>query len=172
VTDGSRIFGFGRNQYDIPGAHVGVDAAEVWGPIGKNQGRWTFYRLFGQTLGTQPADPSRRSPESPAGNRPDWTRRVPVLARAMLLARQTLFVAGPADKVNEVPHAPAAVDPLSESLEAIRGGRLLAVSATDGKTLADYELPSPPVFDGMAAAQGRLYLSTRMGKVICLAPIR
>ena len=52
----------------------------------------------------------------------------------------------------------------NESLKAIRGGRLLAVSGTDGKALADYELKSPPVFDGMAAAQGQLYLSTKMGK--------
>jgi outer membrane protein assembly factor BamB len=166
VTDGSRIFGFGRNQYDIPGAHVGVDAAEVWGPIGKNQGRWTFYRLFGQILGTRPAGSSRRSPDSPTGNRPDWTCRIPVLVRAMVLAGQTLFVAGPADEANEVPHSPAAVDPLSRSLEAIRGGRLLAVSTTDGKTLADHKLPSPPVFDGMAAAGGSLYMTTTAGKVL------
>jgi len=172
VTDGSRVFGFGRNQYDIPGAHVGVDAAEVWGPIGKDQGRWTFYRLFGRTVDTRPADPSRRTRQSPPANRPDWTRRIPVLVRAMVLAQQTLFVAGPADKVNEVPHTPAAVDPLSESLEALRGGRLLAVSAADGKTLADFELPSPPVFDGMAAAQGRLYFSTKMGTVVCMSPSR
>jgi outer membrane protein assembly factor BamB len=172
VTDGSRVFGFGRSQYDISGAHVGIDATEVWGPIGKDQGRWTSYRLFGQTLDTRPTHPSRRKSEGPAANRPDWTRKIPVLARAMVLAQQTLLLAGPADKVSDIPHTPAAVDPLSESLEAIRGGRLLAVSATDGKTLADYELPSPPVFDGMAAAQGRLYLSTKIGKVVCMAPAR
>jgi len=172
VIDGSRVFGFGRNQYDIPGAHVGVDAAEVWGPIGKEQGRWTFYRLFAQTLDARPADASHRSPKSPTANRPDWTYRIPVLARAMVLAGQTLFVAGPADKLSEAPYSPTTVDPLSESLEATRGGRLLVVSATDGKPLADLELPSPPVFDGMAAAQGRLYVSTKIGRVLCLAPVR
>ena len=44
--------------------------------------------------------------------------------------------------------------------------------AADGKTLSERELPSPPVFDGMAAARGRLYLATRSGQVICLAPER
>jgi len=34
VTDGSRIYGYGRNQYDIPGAHVGVDGRGAWGPVG------------------------------------------------------------------------------------------------------------------------------------------
>jgi len=88
----------------------------------------------------------------------------------MVLAQQTLFLAGAPDEVSEVPHEPTGADPLAEALEANRGGRLLAISATDGKTLAAYELESSPVFDGMAAAQGRLYLSTKSGKVVCMGP--
>ncbi len=172
VTDGSRVFGFGRNQYDIPGAHVGVDASGVWGPIGAQQGRWTFYQLFGRTLDSRTGRQSRRKPEEQTAGGSDWTRRVPVLVQAMVLAHQTLFVAGPRDKVDEVPHDPAGVDPLAEALEARRGGSLLCVSATDGKTLDDHELKSPPVFDGMAAAQGRLYLSTKMGEIVCMGPVR
>jgi outer membrane protein assembly factor BamB len=172
VTDGSRVFGYARNQYDIPGAHVGVDASGVWGPIGKQQGRWTFYQLFGRTMDAQAGKQSRREPVPKAASESDWTRRVPVLVQAMVLAGQTLFVAGPPDTVNEIPHEPASVDPLAEALEARRGGSLVAVSAADGKTLADYELESPPVFDGMAAAQGRLYLSTKTGEVVCVGPAR
>jgi hypothetical protein len=47
---------------------------------------------------------------------------------------------------------------------------LLAVSATDGRPLAAYELGAMPVFDGLAAAGGRLYLSTVDGQVLCLGP--
>jgi hypothetical protein len=43
----------------------------------------------------------------------------------------------------------------------------MAVSSADGKKLAEYDLDSPPIFDGMAAAAGRLYMSTVDGKVIC-----
>jgi len=170
VTDGSRVFGFGRNQYDIPGAHVGVDAGGIWGPIGRQQSRWTFYRLFGQTMKTRAGKPTPRRPEKQSGDKSDWTCRVPVLGQAMVLAQQTLFLAGAPDEVSEVPHEPTGADPLAEALEANRGGRLLAISATDGKTLAAYELESSPVFDGMAAAQGRLYLSTKSGKVVCMGP--
>ena len=46
-------------------------------------------------------------------------------------------------------------------------GRLLALAAADGKTLAERDLP-PPIWDGMAAAYGRLFVSTRDGKLICL----
>ena len=170
VTDGARVFGFGRNQYDTPGAHVGVDADGVWGPIGRQQGRWTFYRLFGKVLGPKSGRASRREPPKQAASESDWTCRIPVLGQAMVLADQTLFIAGPPDPVAEVPHEPAGVDPLAEALEAKSGGRLLVVSATDGKTLAEYELKSPPVFDGMAAAGGRLYLSTKNGEIVCMGP--
>ncbi len=35
--------------------------------------------------------------------------------------------------------------------------------------LARYRLDSAPVFDGMAAANGRLYLSLENGQVLCMA---
>jgi len=46
-------------------------------------------------------------------------------------------------------------------------GRLLAYAAADGKKLAERDLP-PIVWDGMAAAHGRLYVSTADGKVMAL----
>ena len=100
---------------------------------------------------------------------PVWSTKVPEWsALALLPAGPTLFVAGPLDQLEEIAHQPAQVDPLAEALLTKRGGRLLAVSTKDGKTLADYELTSPPVFDGMAAAGGRLYLSTKNGQVVCM----
>jgi outer membrane protein assembly factor BamB len=172
VTDGTRVFGFGRNQYDTPGAHVGVDADGVWGPIGRDKGRWTFYRLFRQSMDPPAGKQSPRTTDKQTARESDWARRVPVVGQAMILAGGTLFVAGPADPVSEIPHEPTAVDPLAEAFEANSGGRLLAVSAEDGRTLADYELTSAPVFDGMAAANGRLYLSTKIGKLVCMGPAR
>ncbi|MFV2065867.1 MAG: PQQ-binding-like beta-propeller repeat protein [Pirellulales bacterium] len=172
VTDGSRVFGYGRNQYDIPGAHVGIDAGGVWGPIGDQQGRWTHYRLFRKTVDTQAGKQSRRQATRPSASESEWTCRVGILCQAMVLADETLFVAGPLDEVKEIPHRPADVDPLAQALETRRGGRLLAVSARDGTTLADLALKSRPVFDGMAAAQGCLYLSTQSGEVVCLVPAR
>jgi hypothetical protein len=51
--------------------------------------------------------------------------------------------------------------------EGSEGALLWAVS-TDGEKLAQHQLDSVPVHDGMAAANGRLYLSTTDGKVLCL----
>ena len=46
-------------------------------------------------------------------------------------------------------------------------GSLLSLSAASGRTLARSKTAAP-VWDGLAAAYGRLYLSTREGSVICL----
>jgi hypothetical protein len=54
------------------------------------------------------------------------------------------------------------------AFEGRAGGRLWVVSTEDGKRLAECELEQPPVFDGMSAARGRLYLATSDGSLICM----
>jgi hypothetical protein len=45
---------------------------------------------------------------------------------------------------------------------------LRAVSAKDGSTVSSLQLESLPIWDGLAAARGQLFLSTQDGTVICL----
>ena len=45
----------------------------------------------------------------------------------------------------------------------------MAVSASDGTELAQYRLDCSPVFDGMVAAGGRLYVSLQDGRLVCMA---
>ncbi len=92
-------------------------------------------------------------------NKERWAVQLPVRIVAMVLAGDTLFVAGPPDLID--PKDPWA------AFQGRKGGQLWALSTTDGKILAKHELPEPPVFDGMAAAGGRLYLSTTGGKLLC-----
>ncbi len=169
VTDGAHVFGFGRNQYHNPGAHVGIDAGGVWGPIGEGLGRWTYYRLFGQSLPATTAEQLRRG-EAESEPPWSWTRRIPLLCQAMVLADQKLVVAGPEAPLDRIPRSTAEVDPIVEALETDRGGRLLVVEIRDGSTLAERELTSSPVFDGMAVAHGHVYLATRDGHVVCWGP--
>jgi outer membrane protein assembly factor BamB len=91
---------------------------------------------------------------------PKWTVRIPVRARAMVLSPKHLYLAGPPDVVLKD-------DPMA-AFEGRAGGRLWVVSTEDGGRLADYSLEHPPVFDGMSAAQGRLYLATTDGSVMCM----
>ncbi|MBT3292037.1 MAG: hypothetical protein HN380_32135 [Victivallales bacterium] len=51
-----------------------------------------------------------------------------------------------------------------------KGGTLIAVKPGDGTTIRELPLPSPPVFDGLIAAQQRLYLAAMDGAVTCFGP--
>jgi hypothetical protein len=83
-----------------------------------------------------------------------------VRIRAMVLAGKRLFVAGPPDVVDPD-------DPMA-AFEGCKGAVLHARSAADGKVLAERKLDAPPVFDGLIAAGGRLFLCTTNGYVVCL----
>jgi hypothetical protein len=105
-----------------------------------------------------------------------WTVDEPPLqVRAMVLANKTLFISGPPDIVNEEDAFWALTDKrvlakLAEQSELNKGkngGLLWAVSALSGKKLAEYKLASLPVWDGMAAANGELYMTTLQGDIHC-----
>jgi outer membrane protein assembly factor BamB len=91
---------------------------------------------------------------------PVWKNWLDVRIRAMVKAGDTLFAAGPPDVFDSK-------DPYA-AFEARRGARLVAVSAADGKKLSETPLESPPVFDGMIAAGGRLFASLEDGSVVSL----
>jgi len=104
-----------------------------------------------------------------------WTRDLPIMARAMALAGPTLFVAGPEHLLDEVDafqryDEQATQKRLADQDAALagrRGAMLHAVHADTGETLAEYTLDAPPVFDGLSAAGGRLYLSLTNGTLQC-----
>jgi hypothetical protein len=106
-----------------------------------------------------------------------WAQAVPLQARAMVLAGKTLFVAGVPELVDEEeafahpddPQIQAKLQKQAAALQGKMGSLLWAVAAGDGAKLAEYQVASLPVFDGMAAAAGRLYLTTADGKVHCFA---
>lgn len=91
---------------------------------------------------------------------PQWKTNVPVRIRAMVRTEGALFAAG-------TPDACDPADPLG-ALEGRKGAVLLAFDPGEGKKLFERTIDSPPVFDGMMAAGGRLYLATTDGDVLCL----
>ena len=95
-------------------------------------------------------------------NRDTWRTRIPVRIRAMVLAQDRLFVAGPPDVVDPQ-------DPLG-AFEGRKGGQLFAFDTRSGEKVVMHALASPPVFNGAAAASERLYIveRTREGHVLWL----
>ena len=98
---------------------------------------------------------------------------MPFYVRAMVVAGDVMFIAGPPERIKTKGSGEGALvlDEPEESLAAWQGKKgawLWAVSTKQGEKLAEYKLDSPPVFDGMAAAHGRLYLATQNGCVLCM----
>ena len=97
----------------------------------------------------------------------------------MVLADDTLFVAGPPEvleetevNVRKLMHndelARQTLDKALAAWEGEEGASLWAISTVDGKRIAEQPLKTLPVFDGMAAANNCLYIVTQQGDVICL----
>ena len=124
------------------------------------------YELFADDNDNEPilAPNSIHREKGPGFSRaapPKWSKQIPLRARAMVLAGDKLFMAGPPDIMPED-------DPYA-SFEGKLGAQLWVVSAANGEKLAEYPLDSQPAFDGLIASAGRLYLTTADGKLQCYA---
>lgn len=91
-----------------------------------------------------------------------WTSSIPLTGKALVLAGDVLFVAGTPVVFPE--------DDLAKAYEGRMGGLLWAASAANGEKLAQYTLDAPPAWDGLAAANGFLFLSLADGRVVCMEP--
>jgi hypothetical protein len=92
-----------------------------------------------------------------------WRLNIPITGKAIAMADSVLFVAGEPMKFD---------DPTYENYVAAYngrlGGRLLAISASDGKLLDEYKLNAPPAWDGIAIANKHVYIALENGTVQCL----
>ncbi len=101
--------------------------------------------------------------KSDTAGREMWRLQIPITGKAMAMAGNILFVAGEPMKFDD-PSYKNYVAAYNGQL----GGRLLAVSATDGRKLAEYKLNAAPVWDSIAIANRQLYISLSDGTVQCL----
>ena len=164
--DTDLVFAFSFDEGDASDASVNENHGQVEGAVAVQGKSGKAMQFVG-------------GPSRPQGFMVDhhWTADLPLFARGMVLAKDTLFVAGPADSIDEEQafrdiDKPETREQLIEQAIALEGRKdamLWAVSAAEGKKLAEYRLKSPPVFDGMIAVEGRLCISTCDGRVVCLA---
>jgi hypothetical protein len=140
------------------------------GSLPTGQGKLGAALVFPRTSGN--AQPAK------TGFEHSWTRFAPVFARSMLLAKDQLVLAGPPDDVDSeyALERLAAKDKAiheqlklqDENLQGKHGAKLWVMDTRDGTQLTELQLDSLPVWDGMSAAYGKVYISTIDGKVICL----
>jgi hypothetical protein len=174
------VYGFGRNRY--PGGpwgqvrggeryHLFAAEKEPVEPLPSNRDNQHLrYGGSGQALGLKITERDRRYGE-PSLHRYVWSRQVPVFGRALVLADKTLLLAGPPEsaELRTSKLTLQNVDQAEATFRGQRGAALCLVDATNGNSIAQYQLESSPVFDGMIAARGRVYLSLEQGSVVCFS---
>ena len=156
--------GRGGWRLGVPyGLLLAFDDETVWGARRNHQGGYLLFAAGNRpfTSDEQPPPDFTRS-DGKLSTAWKWSVPLSMRPRAMLRSGNILLVGG----------MPLAADPadladLAAAYAGRKGGLVWAASASDGTGLAEIRLASPPVFDGMAAAAGRLYLATTDGKLLC-----
>jgi hypothetical protein len=100
---------------------------------------------------------------------PFWADTQSLIVRAMVLTQDKLIVAGPPD-VRQKESGILAYKNDEEALASFVGEKgvfLRVLTATDGQVLSETPLDAMPVFDGMSAAQGRVFVSLKNGQLQC-----
>jgi hypothetical protein len=93
----------------------------------------------------------------------------------MAMAGDTLIVAGPPDVMDEeyaferIMEKDESINSLlreqDQALQGAQGGKLWAVSVSNGRQKVELPLKALPVWDGMAVANKSLFVATKDGKV-------
>jgi len=109
--------------------------------------------------------------------KPKWAEDVPIYVRGMVLAGPNLFIVGPPDIIDEeetfakLSEQDAEVQNLlrkqDDALEGSDGSSLLAVDIDTGQVTSEVKVDALPTWDGLSGANGRLFLTTLDGSVIC-----
>ena len=155
----NRFGGAYKSRLAVPyGLLLAFDDNTVWGAK-----RHKGYTLYAQANAPFAADeaalPDFRTTPTPQPPEWRWSGQVQVRPRALVRAGNVLVVAG-------TPVGQAVKD-LSNAYAGLEGGVLWIGSAADGNAIGTHELESPPVWDGMAVADERLFISSCDGHVSC-----
>jgi hypothetical protein len=165
VTDGY-VYGYGRVKIASGATGHKADA----------------YHLFGRSrtaAAPPPVEPpkaarkgaGKKAENAPGLPPPVWSDTQSLIVRAMVLAGDNLVVAGPPD-VGQKDEKVLAFSNEKDALAGFEGRKgvvLRIVSAKDGAKRFETPLTAMPVFDGMAAANGAVFIALQDGAVECWA---
>ena len=164
VHDEEKVYGYGRRQQYF---------------------KWTTpmeYQLFSTSktldIDTIIQKRTRKNKREQIGSEPmpyRWKNTIPLLVRGMVIADRTLFISGPPDFVDEEEIQKRFTDSMAQAnlhkqldaLEGKEGGMLWAIDAENGSVLSQYRINSPPVWDGLIAADNKLFMASMDGSVVC-----
>ena len=114
------------------------------------------YNLFAYDLpatGNKKTNPAKKRKKS---TRRAWTTKIPIRAQAMILDKDSIYLAGATDKAS-----------LWTTADEKKLGQLLIHSKETGEETGRHDIDSAPVLDGLAAANGKIYLVLKNGTISC-----
>ncbi len=145
------------------GTMMVFDSTAVWGARrqGDSNGKyWLFKRENKPFDEEEKSLPDFRSIPADQVDRCAWRIDLPMRPTAMLKSGSHLLVGtSPVTIPEDDPHA---------SYEGRLGGSLWICQENDGTHVAEVPLEAPPVWDGMAAAGRKLFVSLTDGSIVCL----
>ena len=162
--DEDRLYGFGRDYYPpSPGNQHQMYLA------GENERLFAADRNSDAAVVPSDDDSSaakgrrgqKAAPSDETKQDAYWSTPADLQVRCMVLAGE-----GP-DKRLLVAGARGDWVMSQDAYEGKQGSVLRAVSIDDGKVIAEHNLAGLPIFDGMSAAHGQLYMSCADGHVVC-----
>jgi hypothetical protein len=154
-------------QYvDAPyGLMLSFDQKTAWGIWRKKNG---IYTLFSEALRTYPESETTRRDiqwhkrEAKMRDR-NWEKDITFRPRALVRASDVLLLGGGGQTTD-------LTAPLN-GYDNETPGQIRIYSVKDGAELSRLELKTAPVWEGLAATNGRLYVATTDGRVTCFATI-
>ncbi len=170
--DGSaRDFSLSRNNGTVEGGEL------VEGKVGKGLQFTAVDTPKGRGKANANATANKNENQGNSLVKPKWTQDVPIYVRAMVLSGFRLFIVGPPDIIDEEatfkqltekdPEVQALLQKQDDALEGKDGGMLVVVNTETGKIDQQYQIGGLPTWDGLAGANGQLYLTTLDGQIIC-----
>jgi hypothetical protein len=158
VRDDQNLYGYGRRTVDND-----FRSAPALGFYGKRDTHLYRGPLQNSAESTGKRVKGRATPELAY----TWSNACDLHVRAMAIADDKLLVAGTRDILTTDAMTPELIAEQAALLESDKEQVFRIYSKTDGSELSQFKLDAKPVFDGMAVAGGRVFLSTEAGELVC-----
>ena len=163
--DDKELFGYGRVQPQAAAVGHRADATHLYASAKE-------YGASAPEQETQAGKAKKPTGKKQAAKSFKWSNTDPFTARAMALTSDKLYIAGVPDAGEKDTKNENILQFTNneEALEAFRGERgayLKIVSRSDGTVQSEIKLDAPPVFDGISAAEGKLFASLKNGTLVC-----
>jgi hypothetical protein len=146
------------------GVMMVFDDQAVWGVRrqGDSNGKYSLFKKENGPFSEEERPlPDFRTISPEEAHQYVWKHDLSVRTTAMLKSGDHLYMGVmPVEIPMDDPHA---------AYEGRKGGMIQVHSEKDGSPVSQYKLNSPVTWDGMAAANGKLFVSTSDGSVLCFA---